>query len=207
MTPTPPSLPSRTATLPKTRPDLRQAMTLFAREVLAALASAQSGTVQAFYKGPPQTVDVAFNSSIVVGYETSASGQVTPVTRNYPLLPGVPCIFLGGGGGALTFPVGPGDTALLVFLDRDHDVWLTTGQTGLPPNSSRLHSLSDAVAIVGLRNAVNALKNFSTAGVELNHPSVTVNGNFHVSTGSTGMFLSADGQIVTVADGVIIAIQ
>jgi hypothetical protein len=158
--------PSTPAVLPRSKPELRNAMSLFGRELLAALAAAQSGTIQAFYPAT-QTADVAFTGAIVVGYETDASGQTNPVTRPYPLLASVPVVFLGGAGAALTFPVAAGDTCLLVFLDRDSDVWLTTGQTGMPPNSNRLHSLSDAVAIVGLRSAPGALSTVSTTDVQL----------------------------------------
>ena len=200
--------PNATPVLPKNKPGLRDSMQLFAREILAQLACAQSATVQAFYP-TNQTADLAFNAELVVGYQTSASGQTTPITRSYPLLPAVPVIFLGGGGGAMTFPVAQGDSALLIFLDRDQDVWLTTGQTKLPPNSKRLHSLSDAVAIVGLRSAVGALKNFSTTDVEIYGTGGTAGALIALGQGANGKIGigNGTGQLVTQLDAMATALD
>lgn len=194
------------STLPRTRGDFRQALEKFSRELGAGFWCAQAGTVAKFYAGPPQTADVTLNESIIVGYQTNAAGAVKPITRPYPTFPAVPVIFLQGGGGAITFPIQTGDTCLLLFLDRDLDAWLTSGQTGLPPQTNRLHSPSDAVAIVGLNSYANGLPPVALDGIEINHPSVTVNGNLHVNSGANGSFMSADGQLVTVIDGIVVNI-
>lgn len=160
---------SAVAQLPKSKPDLRQAMQLFGRELLAALACAQTGTIQSF-DPDKQLAEVAFTADMVVGYKQSQGGTMTPVTKPYPLLGSVPVMFLGGNGAALTFPIVAGDNCLLVFLDRDSDVWLTSGQTGMAPNTNRLHALSDAIAIVGLRPGTNPLAAFSATDAQLYGP-------------------------------------
>jgi len=83
------------------------------------------------------------------------------------------------------------------------DSWYTSGQTGNAPNTTRTHSLSDGVALVGLFSGKNPLSTYSMLGIEINHPSVQVNGNLHVSTGASGSFSTVDGATVTVANGII----
>lgn len=68
---------------------------------------------------------------------------------DYPMISGVPVIFLRAGGASITMPVKVGDGCLIVFLDRDARSWLL-GSSGGVPQSRRVHHLSDAVAIIGL---------------------------------------------------------
>lgn len=75
---------------------------------------------------------------------------------NYPIVTTVPVIVLGGGPAYMSFPITRGDHCLILFNDRDIDSWFE-GSTSSPPNSARLHSFADAIAIVGLRNKPNAL--------------------------------------------------
>ena len=73
--------------------------------------------------------------------------------ENVPLavLQDVPVLFPGGGGFSLTFPVAAGDECLLVFCCRALDAWYASGGVQ-PAPFARMHDLSDAVAIVGLRS-------------------------------------------------------
>lgn len=84
----------------------------------------------------------------------------------YPLLLDCPVFVPAGGGGYLTFPITPGDGCLVLFNDRDIDIWFDTGGTALP-NSQRAHDLSDGLAIVGFRNKATALPSYSMTGTEL----------------------------------------
>jgi hypothetical protein len=72
-------------------------------------------------------------------------GTVTPM----PVLENVPVIFPKSGGASLTFPVNPGDTCLLLFIERSTDLWLTQGGQ-VSPDDPRKFDLSDGVAIMGL---------------------------------------------------------
>lgn len=192
--------------LPRPKADLRQMTSFLSREIAAALACGQVGTIQAFYPAN-QTADINFNAQIVVGYQTSASGQVTPVTANYPTLSAVPVQFLGGGGAAsgpaLTFPVAKGDECLLLFMDRDTSAWWTSGQVGFPPASNRLHDLSDAVALVGIRSLPNVLTNFNNSAIELRFSptsKITVGAStITITEGSTT--ITTDGTTVKIDSG------
>ncbi len=66
-----------------------------------------------------------------------------------PIIPNVPVIFPNSGGASLTMPVKKGDGCLLIFCDTDIKNWLLGGD-GVKPQTTRMHSLTDAVAIIGL---------------------------------------------------------
>lgn len=70
-------------------------------------------------------------------------------TQEMPILNNVPVIFPRAGGASLTFPVAPGDTCLLLFIERSTDLWKSVGGV-VAPNDPRKFDLSDAVAIMGL---------------------------------------------------------
>lgn len=86
--------------------------------------------------------------------------------QDLPVLINVPMIFPRGGGFSLTFPVAAGDECLLVFCERSIDNWHNTGKIK-QPIAKRFHSLSDAVALVGLSSIPNKIPNYNTTDVEL----------------------------------------
>jgi len=73
---------------------------------------------------------------------------------------------LSGGTGHLTFPIASGDPCLVLFNDRDLDLWWSTGNTAIP-NSDRAHDLSDGLILVGFRNQTNPISPFNTTDAEL----------------------------------------
>ena len=101
--------------LPRSKPDLKLVFNQVTREIMSALACAQTGTITTFYPAT-QTADISINMAIVLQYLTNADTTNIPVTTQYPPLYGVPVVCLGGGGGAITFPVKAGDTCALIFL-------------------------------------------------------------------------------------------
>jgi hypothetical protein len=117
----------------------------------------------------------------------------TQVPRVIQAIQDVPVGFPGGGGYLLTFPVQPGDECLLVFCERQIDNWHQHGgiQT---PTDFRLHDISDAVALVGLRSQPNRLAGASGSTVQLRSDAgnlvieldgsagnVNITGNLHVT--------------------------
>lgn len=69
---------------------------------------------------------------------------------DYPVFVDVPLFILSGGGASLFIPPKVGDWCLLCFNDRDIDNWWYSGEVRTPA-SPRAHSLSDGIAIVGVR--------------------------------------------------------
>lgn len=102
-------------------------------------------------------------------FEKGANGQaVNPTQVKFPALVDCPVMFLGGGATSLTFPVEPGNECLVLFNDRAIDNWFQSGQV-TPLSSSRLHSFSDAILLVGLRSTPNVIPDFDTTRAALSY--------------------------------------
>jgi hypothetical protein len=115
------------------------------------------GKIITFYPSN-QTADVSI--SYAQAYSQLTKNGVEEVTSEpYPTLYSCPVVFLGGGGAVLTFPVSPNDECLILFNDRDIDNWFKGSYTSVP-NTARLHSMADAIVIVGCRNLDCSIKNF-----------------------------------------------
>lgn len=67
-----------------------------------------------------------------------------------PPVPRCPIVWPGAGENAVTWPLSPGDTGLVVWADRAIDDWLLGGGLTDPPDPRR-HSYADAVFVPGLR--------------------------------------------------------
>lgn len=137
-------------------------------EVLSTINCVQLGTIQS-YAADPRTATVSINAKRVVYNNPLPDDkgiQTEPRLVAYPLLSDVPVYFPSGGGAYLTFPVKKGDPCILLFNDRDIDVWLATGTVGAP-NSSRMHHLSDAIALVGIANLAQPTPDVSADNTEL----------------------------------------
>ena len=87
--------------------------------------------------------------------DVDGSGNVT--FSDHPLLPDVPIHHPGGGGVTHTFPGKAADEVLSVIASRALNTWHQQGGI-TPPMATRTHSLSDAVAIPGLRSTPQQLE-------------------------------------------------
>lgn len=83
--------------------------------------------------------------------ETRHNDDDTYTTYKLPTIYTVPVQFYGDASNAITVPVEEGTECLLVFSDRSLDTWFNTGEVQ-DPNDLRRHDMSDAVAIIGIRN-------------------------------------------------------
>jgi len=146
-------------------PDLTAVLQQHKTDIMASLNCHQVGTIQAF-NADDQTASISINMQRLV-YNRPDIAE--PVIITYPLLVKCPVFVLAGGGGYLTMPVAVGDTCMVLFNDRDIDAWWDTGNV-VPPNTPRLHSISDGFALVGFRSRANKLSNYSTSDVELHSP-------------------------------------
>lgn len=71
-----------------------------------------------------------------------------PQPENLPIIPNCPVVFPSGGGYAMTWPLLPNDSCILVFADRSIDEWIDKGGI-YDPKDGRRHNLSDAFVIPG----------------------------------------------------------
>lgn len=112
---------------------------------LSGVWTALPGRVES-YDASSQTVAV---QPVVQDVVADPAGAL--LAANMPQLPRVPVCFPQAGGYYLTFPLQAGDTVLLVFCARSLDRWRTTGRINEVPSDQRMHDLSDAIAIPGIR--------------------------------------------------------
>lgn len=86
-------------------------------------------------------------------------GDTSITPSNYAQLIDCPVICLGGGSGALTFPIQAGDECLVLFNDRDFDNWFN-GASNAAPQTPRSHAFADAVILVGIRSLTNVVTTY-----------------------------------------------
>ena len=162
-------------------PDLRSVLDLLKREILTELNCHAVGTIQLF-DPVTQTAKVSINYRKT--YFVGANGDKEAYV-DYPVLLDVPIVVLSGGLlAALTLPIMTGDTCVLLFNDRDISKWLATGQVG-PVPSFRLHNMSDAIALVGIRSAINPVLPYDPINASLQY------GPSSVKVGPAGVVITS----------------
>ena len=102
----------------------------------------------------------------IQGLFTQPDATRKPITIQN--IPDVPVFFPAGGGYTLTFPIKAGDECLIVFSERNIDNWFQHGGT-MPPADLRMHDITDAFALVGLRNTTRPLSTAPTATATSNN--------------------------------------
>ncbi len=145
-------------------PELKDVLELLKKDISLSLNCHAIATIQSF-DSEKQTASATVNYRQTY-FERGADGVYVPVLKNYPLLVDCPVVCLGGGAGALTFPIAEGDECLVLFNDRDLDNWFS-GSSSSAVATSRLHSFADGVLVVGLRSLANSLSDYNTSGTEL----------------------------------------
>ena len=127
-------------------PNLRSLLDAFKQEVLSDVHGHLIGTVAAIDPAA-RTVSVQINELRRLPNGT---------TQAYPLLTDVPLFTFGNNDAIVYVPHKVGDTCLVLFNDHDIDNWFVSGNT-TTPNTSRSHSLSDGMALIGFRSKANPL--------------------------------------------------
>lgn len=170
----------------KNPPTLPEVLDTQKHDIFKNLNCVKIGVIQSFDAGnQTATVKVAFQQVNTI--QPDGTREVS----DYPLHLVVPVVFPAGGGFTLTFPVNAGDECVLLYNDRQLDDWFYSG-AGSVPSIGRLHDLSDAIAIVGLRNATRSLAGVSASATQLRSD----DGETYVEVGP--------GKIQLVADEVVI---
>ena len=145
------------------KPDMEEVLEETKREIGINLNSTQIGIINKF-----DATNQLANIQIAMKQVIAISDDGVKEIREYPLLLQCPVFTLFGGAGFLSMPVSVGDNCIVLFNDRQIDEWLFSGD-GKVPNLSRIHDLSDAIAIVGIRPLNNSIANFITDGVRLSY--------------------------------------
>lgn len=150
-----------------TEPNLKDLLDFFKKQIKLELNCHHIGKI-ALFNPLNQTaqVNIVYTKTFS---QVDDIGIQTVTTVNYPMLLECPVICLGGGDGSLTFPIETGDECLVLFNDRDIDTWFSTGGSSSAPNTGRLHSFTDGIALVGIRSMPNVLTDYSSSAVTLTY--------------------------------------
>ena len=149
-----------------TVPGLREFFGRRKQEIKNELNVCLVGIIESF-NSTEQTasINIAFKKVLKAGNPLE-NGLVTDKIIEYPLLVRCPVVILNGGGGHITFPIAKGDVCLVFFCDKDMDNWFASGAI-LPPNSERIHDISDGFALVGPKSLKASLSGYLSDTVEL----------------------------------------
>lgn len=164
--------PSVPFTRRKSDPSLADVLDTWKKDVMLSMNCHAIATVQEF-NSSNQTITATVNYKKTQFRKKQGSDSYEPVLIDYPILLDVPVVCLGGGPGKLTFPISSGDQCIILFNDRAIDNWFQSGQVGAL-SSSRLHSISDGIAIVGLHSMQNSISGYDMARAVLSYSGTKV---------------------------------
>ena len=153
-------------------PSLKDLLDLLKKDIMLSLNAHHIGTIESF-NSAKQTATATLNYPKTYYQLNAESGLYDPVLVDYPLLVDCPVICFGGGTTALTFPIQQGDECLILFNDRAIDNWFSGG-AGAALSSSRLHSFSDGLILVGVRSLGNVLQNYDATRAVLRNGTTLV---------------------------------
>ncbi len=144
-------------------PDLSVVLDEVKRDLALSINCVQIGIIRAF-NSDNQTADI----EIAIRQVESISEDGTRNIREYPMLGRCPVTVLYGGVDYISFGISEGDNCIVFFNDRQIDNWFNSG-SGQAPTVSRVHDLSDGIALVGLRPLTNSIEDYLTNGIRLSH--------------------------------------
>lgn len=78
----------------------------------------------------------------------------------------VPLIICGSGGGHITMPNPVGTICILLFMDRNIDTFLETGESYVPP-TTRMHDFTDCIALTTFKTLANPLTEYDEKAVTI----------------------------------------
>ena len=189
-------------------PTLSDLLTQYGKQLKTELNCHHVGTIETF-NSVTQTAQATINYTKTFN-QLNGTGTPTIITQNYPIVVGCPVVCLGGGTGALTFPISPGDECLILFNDRDMSNWYG-GSSSSAPATGRLHSFSDAIIIVGIRSLAHSLIDYDTSAVSLQNGlnSVKISPTTVVATVGTGntITLESTKAVVALSTGVTLELD
>lgn len=124
------------------KPNLGQTLKMQGLKTASELNCMRIGIIQSFY---PETLtaDVLIANKKELGLNADGTQKV----RDYALIEAKVCYC----NPFETFPLKQGDECILLFADREIESWFINGDVN-PEGYPRMHDLTDAVAIVGIRS-------------------------------------------------------
>lgn len=189
-------------------PDLGQTMKLQGLKMASDLNCMRIGIIQTFY---PETLtaDVLIANKKSLGLNSDGTQKV----RDFGLIEAKVCYC----NPFETFPLKQGDECILLFSDREIESWFINGDVN-PEGYTRMHDLTDAVAIVGIRSLprmINILADclnlfYGTSNIALSENLINITAqtvqaaNFQAMNGASGNLIdSQEKTLAKVEHGII----
>lgn len=189
-------------------PDLGQTMKLQGLKMASDLNCMRIGIIQTFY---PETLtaDVLIANKKSLGLNSDGTQKV----RDFGLIEAKVCYC----NPFETFPLQQGDECILLFSDREIESWFINGDVN-PEGYTRMHDLTDAVAIVGIRSLpkmINILADclnlfYGTSNIALSENLINITAqtvqaaNFQAMNGASGNLVDSQGKpLAKVEHGII----
>lgn len=85
----------------------------------------------------------------------------------------VPLIIYGAGNAHISLPDPTGSICLLLFLDRNIDSFLETGER-YEPETWRMHDFSDCIALTTFKTLANPIANYDLSAITIEHENSTI---------------------------------
>lgn len=203
-------------------PDLTETLLNVVEKAGKELNCMRVGIIQTFYPDD-LTADVLLVNKKTLNLNADGTQNV----KNYALIRAKICYC----NPFITNPINKGDECILIFSDREIESWFINGDINAEIYP-RLHDLTDAVAIVGIRslpNMIQILTNclhlfYGQSDIQLQENQINVNSallnivgnttqtgditatNLNATAAATGSFRTSDNKTVTVTNGIITAI-
>lgn len=143
------------ASLLKEQPTLLQGLNFMKNNIMANLNCHNIGRILEF---DPTTQTATIELMQVKQFNNNLYNPA-------PLV-GVPLIIYGAGGGRITLPDPTGTICLLLFMDRNIDAFLETGEPYVP-ETSRMHDFTDCVALTTFKTLANPLTEYDEKAVTI----------------------------------------
>lgn len=196
-------------------PDLGQIIKTSGLNTASELNCMRIGIVQEFYPDD-LTVQVQLVNKKNIGLNPDGTQKVREVAPIYAKV----CYC----NPFITYPIKKGDECVVLFSDREIESWFITGEAN-PEGYTRMHDLTDAVALFGIRSIPQMVQILTDAlhmyfgnseiqikenQINITTPALNVAGNLtatslNATTAASGNFLASD-KTVTVINGIITSI-
>ena len=167
-------------------PDISQIIKCSGLNIASELNCMRIGIVKAFY---PEnlTVQVQIASKKPIGINPDGSQKV----REYALIYAKICYC----NPFITYPINIGDECVLLFSDREIESWFINGDVN-PESYPRMHDLTDAIALFGIRSIPNMIElltgalhlfygnsaiQLSENGISINADNININGTLTIN--------------------------
>lgn len=142
------------------------------KDILYSLNCHRIGIIQSFNSTNQTATIKLVDKRVLPSYESTQY-------QEFSVLVDCPVYIHSGGGGWINQPIQEGDECLVLFNDRNIDLWFSNGNIQ-PPENARSHSLQDGLAIVGFHSQLKKIGNFNTTSYGFNYQ------NAYLQIDSTG---------------------